>query len=48
MDDSIRKYLSEIGRKGGSVKSKRKAASSRANGRKSSRVRARTQARKGE
>jgi hypothetical protein len=34
---SVQKYLSELGRKGGSVKSKRKAAAVRENGKKGGR-----------
>ena len=39
MSNKIRKYLAEIGRKGGSVKSERKAHASRINGKKGGRPR---------
>lgn len=39
MNKTIRQYLASLGRKGGSVKSKAKAAASRANGRKGGRPR---------
>jgi len=39
MDELIRQYLAEIGRKGGKVKSDRKAAASRENGKKGGRPR---------
>jgi len=47
MDELIRQYLAEIGRKGGKVRSDRKAASSRENGKKGGRPRRGRQSRRG-